>query len=252
MAGTMHMHHPWFRLPTLKRKSAYIYDDTDSRHNPSYAPIVDEGTFQYDEPLGPSKRRRCEALERGLAQLSLAHPFPQQAAPAPAPLSWNTPVAPTLTSEVSVERHSIVTEPEDIPIECDQDVEPSWYEPEKDRIIITKLDDEDDDQTHPSLTSKHPIEPLAEVDPTSVSISPALLDRLKSQHQNFGIPGLLQGPPPSRPPPSPADESKALVLFKPLAIPAQPTIHEPEQDDNEEEVVSAPPEDADMMDVEML
>lgn len=95
-------------------------------------------------------------------------------------------------------------------------------------------------------------------DPVSVTISPALLDRLKSQHQTFGIPGLLQGPSPK------ADDAKALVLFKPLTISPQPTAdtsHVEEEQDLKVVTktdrtcingVSSNLEDADMMDIEML
>ncbi|THH30946.1 hypothetical protein EUX98_g3267 [Antrodiella citrinella] len=241
MTETVARMHPWFRMPSLKRKNAYIYSDPD----------IDSPTTSRPEPLPAPKRRRCDDLERGLAQLSIAPTYSTPSAananafPAPAYSSWNT-------SDVQ----AIVTEPEDTPIECDDE----WFEPEKDRtspspshpppsrtspplppsapsgIVITKL--APDEPIHMS--------PPPPPDPVSVTISPALLDRLKSHHQTFGIPGLLQGPPPR------ADDSRALVLFKPLKIepPSQPepVIHEPE----EEKADVVQEEDADMMDVEML
>ncbi|TCD59796.1 hypothetical protein EIP91_011420 [Steccherinum ochraceum] len=272
MADTVQMH-PWFRLPTLKRKSAYIYDDSDSRLALAYP----RQPSDYDGPQladPPSKRRRCDVLERGLAQLSIAHPAPG-ASPIP---TWAE--ATPSPSPVSVERPPIVTEPEpeDVPIECDDEEPRSWFEPEKDRIVITRLDeDEDDEPTHTSVS----IPPASTTtttpnpDPVSVTISPALLDRLRvksraqSQHQTFGIPGLLQGPPPKPPLLDTAadDHQKALVLFKPLAISPEPRAAQEEEQElkvvtttkSERTLINgvspasqAASEDADMMDVEML
>lgn len=125
MADTARMH-PWFRLPTLKRKSPYR-DRDDTAFPP---PDHDEHEIGL-----PAKRRRCDVLERGLAQLSIAPVLLQQPLlPTPSPGAWNTVVE--ATSPVSVERHATVTEPEDTPIECDPEFEQqdqAWYEPEKDR-----------------------------------------------------------------------------------------------------------------------
>jgi len=235
--------HPWFRMPSLKRKNAYIYSDPDI-DSPSYA-RTNSPPSVHEELLPAPKRRRCDVLERGLAQLSLGI----------APLVSNTNNAfghgPTnafggaytqnATWSIPAEQ-PIVTEPEDVPIE---DADSEWYEPEKDRIVITKLHDSPLSQSSP-LPNTSSSSTNGTPDPVSVTISPALLDRLKSQHQNFGIPGLLQGPPPRQP-----DESRALVLFKPLSIPPssdpEPVIQEPEDEEGK-----GVQEDTDMMDVEML
>jgi hypothetical protein len=60
-----HFRHPWFNASSTKRKQrspqlAFEMDDNDDDHEPRDGP--------------PSKRRRCNALESGLAHLSLHSP----------------------------------------------------------------------------------------------------------------------------------------------------------------------------------
>ncbi|EKM54357.1 uncharacterized protein PHACADRAFT_258163 [Phanerochaete carnosa HHB-10118-sp] len=69
----------------------------------------------------------------------------------------------------------------------------SWYEPEKDRIVIVDLDDYDVDEP---------------ADEPSVRVNGALLDRLRL-HREPDFQADL----------APPDSSKALVLFKPLSPP---------------------------------
>lgn len=138
MADTVRMH-PWFRLPTLKRKSTYIYHEDDSHlAQPNTNSPPNELAVQQQEGLllPPPKRRRCDVLERGLAQLSIAPPDAFETPSTGASIAsggWDT--VPAYISPVSLERHPIVTEPEETPIECDQ--EESWFEPEKDRTSLS-------------------------------------------------------------------------------------------------------------------
>lgn len=300
MADTMRMH-PWLRLPTRKRKSPspldpavpstsastsypHYYSHSTNRL-PSFSRTENTDTdveeLSSATPPPAPKRRRCDNLEHGFSQLSIVGGVPSSS------------VWPGSTSPDGVERHPIITEPEDEPIDIEIDVDGpgvggetedrGWFEPEKDRtsrltvcsplraythsnanydagIVITRLDSLSDSDTE---CPKPPSNTLAAsdvggVDPVSVSISPALLDRLKSQQQNFGLPGLLQGPSSSPANSSlnllQSDESKAVVLFKPLNVPPHPVINEPPSEEEDEEIGTGGfvEEDADMMDVEVL
>jgi len=96
----------------------------------------------------------------------------------------------------------------------------SWYEPEKDRIVITDLDDSDD-----------------ESDPNSASgidISTALLDRIKNHRMHTSA---------SVPLPS---TSTALVLFRPLTFGPKEVV----DDEPAEVVAQSSHADDDAMDIE--
>jgi len=83
----------------------------------------------------------------------------------------------------------------------------SWYEPEKDRIIITSLDDDEYDgddegqQQHPSATAAQESE---------FTISPAFLNAIKKLRR----------------PPTDTPTSQALVLFRPLPPIAPPPAND--------------------------
>ncbi|KAJ7209514.1 hypothetical protein GGX14DRAFT_630499 [Mycena pura] len=121
------------------------------------------------------KRRRSGTLERGFANLSLdapmepAVPIIEERSSPPRP---STPIVPEVAMKTS-----------------------SWYEVAPHRIVITDLasySEEDTDEDTPA-------------DASSPLISPALIERLKSQP--------LDPPIPFRPQPP----SQALVLFRPLS-----------------------------------
>jgi hypothetical protein len=56
--------HPWFRMPSLKRKAAERENSSSSSSASDYS--------DYERYVHPTKRLRCGMLENGLAQLSLA------------------------------------------------------------------------------------------------------------------------------------------------------------------------------------
>ncbi|TFY72926.1 hypothetical protein EVG20_g72 [Dentipellis fragilis] len=111
----------------------------------------------------------------------------------------------------------------------------SWYEPEKDRIVITDLDGSSSDEEDA---------PPAKAD---VNISPAVLDHLK------GAGNMVLKPPVPRPIPPSAD-NMALVLFKPIGPPGgRPAGGKDEGSPipgNDSSTSSVVDEDADAMDVE--
>lgn len=229
--------HPWFREPSLKRKT--LEDD-------------DISVVEFPEPrpiASRPKRRRCDNIEHGLAQMTLNR---TSVSPPPPPSGFRPIVE--LPSEVQVPHPTAYTEPSStvyapfvqetlrtpgfIPGVCSpvvlpgsveepnspeealeevQDVRmkiPHWYEPEKDRtyllalphrtlpsprpagIVITDLEDSDTEAEETKLSTPE----------TEYTVSSALLDRLPIHAPS--LPSLAE-----------PDNNKALVLFRPLAIP---------------------------------
>jgi len=78
----------------------------------------------------------------------------------------------------------------------------SWYEPEKDRIVITDLDDSDDESDSKSASD-------------IIDISTALLDRIKNHRTHTSAPVPLPS------------TSTALVLFRPLTFDPREVVDEP-------------------------
>ncbi|KAH9855218.1 hypothetical protein C2E23DRAFT_866849 [Lenzites betulinus] len=236
--------HPWFKMPSLKRKDVSS-DEEDAPGFPirgaAYAPR------RSLSPAPSPKRRRCDVLESGMSQLTLlgraippppAHaasplqfpppPLPPQSLHAPSPtiLFPDTPttvaqstsplwadepqVTNLLPTPAALQAPVILpgsveepTSPAAPAPAADPDVPdvsmkvPSWYEIEKDRIVITDLEDseaEDEDDAN------------ADADTHQFSISSALLGRLKT-------PAALHGQVLLAPEPGP---SNALVLYRPL------------------------------------
>lgn len=278
-AYPVHMH-PWFRMPSLKRKDPS--DDSESS----------SGEYHPRSPSPPrTKRRRCDVLERGLAQLdlnavadgsptaqgpsiSVLNMPPHAGAPAPLPPSYqgpppwaasssSTPYAapasmPAVVLPESVEEPTSPAQDElaDVKMKV-----PSWYEIEKDRtcparsvcaradaaagIVVTDLEDSDTEEGD-----------AAEPQP-SVALSPALLERL-ARRQDLPIYARDASSP---------DLSSALVLFRPPGRPGgaeeeeRVELPEPEErfveiDSDAEEMMdtsplASPPAD-DAMDVEPL
>jgi hypothetical protein len=139
--STLSIHHTWSQMPTLKRK--HSADTLPSPTSPASA-----------------KRLRYEALEQGLAHLSLHTPQSRVYAslPYPAdPLSSETNVRPssqcgpdasstTLSPSLSILPPALVDSPvnHDLslsgPKELDVDMEHStWYELEKDRKLSFQI-----------------------------------------------------------------------------------------------------------------
>ncbi|EPS99863.1 hypothetical protein FOMPIDRAFT_1036914 [Fomitopsis schrenkii] len=213
--------HPWFREPSLKRKT--LEDDDIS--------VVE---FPEPRPIAPRpKRRRYDNIEHGLAQMTL-----NRTSISPPPSASRLGLVVELPSEVQVPPPTAYTEPsptayapsvEEAPrtppapsfipdmrspiifpgsVEepCSPEVTlhetpdvrmkiPHWYEPEKDRIVITDLEDSDTEAEEDAKTGT----PGA-----GYTVSSVLLDRLP-----FHAPSLPSFVEP--------DSSKALVLFRPLS-----------------------------------
>ncbi|KAH9831213.1 uncharacterized protein C8Q71DRAFT_783252 [Rhodofomes roseus] len=248
--------HPWFREPSLKRKT--LEDDDIS--------VVE---FPQTRPVAPRpKRRRCDNIEHGLAQMTLNHPvvssppaepqfvplveppyalqYAYSESTAHAPSVQEVPSSPRplfsmgFPSRVvlpgSVEEPASPEQTRDIP-----DVRmkiPSWYEPEKDRIVITDLEDSDTDDQEETQG------PNADA---GYTVSSALLDRLPIHAPSLPLPNL-----------SDSDSRKALVLFRPLVVPSavETEPEESSEDDVEPDVptmdLDTPMDVDDAMDVEPL
>ncbi|EMD37435.1 hypothetical protein CERSUDRAFT_114090 [Gelatoporia subvermispora B] len=220
-AASSYQSHPWFRMPSLKRK-----DHSDDSESSSGSEHIARS------PSPPrTKRRRCDLLEKGLAQLDLnaiverspasAHGptisllnTPLSAATAsPAthsfqgPPPWHAstssgvyaaqPPHPTVVFPESVEEP---TSPEQAEIQDVRMKIPSWYEIEKDRIVVTDLEDSDTEGSDADASAEH----LADV-----TVSPALLQRI-ARHNDLPIYARN---------PVHADPSKALVLFRSIPKP---------------------------------
>ncbi|KAH8988041.1 hypothetical protein EDB92DRAFT_1817678 [Lactarius akahatsu] len=178
--------HPWFKPKTLKRKSPSMLlrsespspvdeDDRDSRvKRQRLTTLTLEHTRPQKRKLPPScpqspieekdivaKRQRCTALEYGIGRLSLtppSHPAQDAARPAPsvpelatrlsAPVpvlsvpdyGFSSPWLPAGRFLTSGARASLAGG-EDVKMRSS-----SWYEPEKDRIVVTDLDASSDDE----------------------------------------------------------------------------------------------------------
>ena len=211
-----HQLHPWFRMPTLKRKD--LSDEEEDSPPPMY---------QSRRSLSPApspKRRRCDVLENGMSQLTLdgrsmgsapyilASPIVQYPTDAPTshPLpSWtDAPYAPRVTHIPTNVAATVVlpgsveepTSPETVAEETEvRDVSmkgPSWYEIEKDRTSAS---------LPPSSSSVPPSST-----PIFVPTSPARF----SSHS----------------PPSPAPSTRR-PLFRHASRPPRPTVVDARSDD---------------------
>ncbi|KAJ7502738.1 hypothetical protein B0H11DRAFT_599963 [Mycena galericulata] len=157
-------------------------------------PWFDKPSMKRKHPSSPSdpsyrtpKRHRSGTLERGFASLTLDAPMVPavQEPPPPPPPRPSTPVVPEITMKTS-----------------------SWYEPERDRIVITDLDSYSDDEADASADTDTPTD--------APVISPALIRRIASL-----TPRTLPVPPP---------QSQALVVFRPLASQIPPPEPKPDED----------------------
>jgi hypothetical protein len=224
------MRHPWV-MPSLKRK---LSTPTDSSDSDSPSPFT-------------QKRRRCEVLENGFAHLTLSHTT--------LPASSGLPIRgiitePTFRAESNTSHQAGQHDPQiyaiprsdsdadmmvpDIvfPSSVEEPVLPehhvpeaamsseSWYKHDKDSqsisnshaharlsaprpgVVVTDLSFDDEEQDVDDLKRKGD---------GDFEISQALLKRLKSPVHPFALP-------------SKADDSQALVLFRPLLVSAQPTV----------------------------
>ncbi|EPQ57419.1 hypothetical protein GLOTRDRAFT_137750 [Gloeophyllum trabeum ATCC 11539] len=186
------LRHPWFHMPNLKRKADM---DDDAVYSP---PAV--------------KRRRWDTIENGLAGLSI-HPLP---------------VNPFIESSSSnAVQPTSVEEPTSPEVQDVKMKGSSWYEPEKDRVVITDLDEFAEE-------SEEEVEPSDK----GIEVSQSYLDRIKSRdpffHSELGLP--------SREP----EKNMALVLFRPPPSFDSPQITE--VDDEDADNPASPSNDSPHMD----
>ncbi|KAF9646570.1 hypothetical protein BDM02DRAFT_2993998 [Thelephora ganbajun] len=110
-------------------------------------------------------------------------------------------------------RSSSVDEPPSPDLTDVQMSTPTWYEPEKDRIIITSLDDDEYDGDDEGQQQQRTGTKISEF-----TISPAFLNAINKKLKRRADPPTL---------PTDASTSQALVLFQPL-----PTITPPPVEDD--------------------
>jgi len=167
----------------------------------------------------PSKRQRFSALEHGFAHLAIQ----RQTAPSTLAAPPDTPVIEldsTLGTR-SVSPMPVDGEPSSITLPSSVEEPPSpehsgshltdcidvkmrsqsWYEPEKDRIVITDLDDSSDDDSDSNTVSEA----------QGIHISTTLLEHMKNQPKFTSV-----LPPRDR-------SDGALVLFRPI-LPSQDKV----------------------------
>ncbi|KAF7967702.1 hypothetical protein HWV62_21628 [Athelia sp. TMB] len=229
-------------MPSAKRKHASSESSSDNDESSS--------AFRTLADANPSKRQRCSVLENGFAHLAIHHKPDQsttstyaQAPSVPTVIELDSTLGARPFSPMPVDGEpSAVTTPSSVeePVTPDysgsilpageepMDVKmrsQSWYEPEKDRIVITDLDDSDDETDSNSVSEAN-----------EIIISNALLEHIKKQPTFTSV--------------LPAEDnaSGALVLFRPLLSASDLATAEPAEP---ETTVSSPPQnDEDAMDVE--
>jgi hypothetical protein len=127
-----HIRHPWFNSYTMKRKIRHG-DSNDEEDEPS------------NEPPHPTKRRRCSTLERGFAHLSLVHEYSVDSA-AVEKAEWAEDVEMPMESVTALTSSesdvNMVAFPSSFeePTPDIRDVKmrkSTWYEPERDRTLVT-------------------------------------------------------------------------------------------------------------------
>lgn len=84
--------HPWFRSPSLKRKASSSDEESDT-------PTVRAAPLYLDSPSWPAKRRRCDVLEHGIAQLSL-DTNTGISAPSAQPLTSHSPQVESVSEDI--------------------------------------------------------------------------------------------------------------------------------------------------------
>ncbi|GBE81244.1 hypothetical protein SCP_0309710 [Sparassis crispa] len=283
--------HPWYRQPSLKRRLSHDEDEEDKPDRTPARVVPDSPSRPLSKTTHHTKRRRCDTLERGIAQLTLnttANRAPVAPPPlvlyptnpsastgpttactqAPAPGLTITPISPpgpfgqpawnasqtpygyaypyTNASQPVVLPGSVEepTSPLAPPRAAEEEPDvpdvqmrgPSWYEIEKDRIVINDLEDSDSEENEEGSSAEG-----------GMTLSPALLEHLANGNQS----ALPVFPEP--------DASKALVLFRPLVIPTD-TSEEEKKPEEERDVPDVSPvartdimlDDDDAMDVEPM
>jgi len=179
------VNHPWFATHSMKRKpsNSNSTSSSSSRASSSSPP--------------PTKRRRQTQLEAGFSTLSLATPTDVRSNPSAFPVvSEHVSSTPSDYDMSTIVLPSAIEEPSAPEIKMKSS---TWYEPERDRIVVTDLDasSDEEDGTEPHTSS--------------LSISRSLLKEISSRALSMTEPRI------PRPVPS-----QALVLFTPLSIMGPP------------------------------
>ncbi|KAF5321219.1 hypothetical protein D9619_001406 [Psilocybe cf. subviscida] len=231
-----HIRHPWFDTVMMKRKHR---DTVSPEEELPSSPVATSRATISAKPTSPppAKRRRC-SLENGFADLSL-HSTPHPTSPLPVtqgPPAVSGPSGPLYYyAESASSASSSSPSPDSYPNVLDvtsegiMDAEPymlglssamhnpptytveepqipevtmktsSWYEPERDRIVVTDIDSfaqsDDEGEDNSSANAHH--------------INPALLSRIRAAATRSTPSSLL---------PTHPTNSQAVILFKPLPI----------------------------------
>ncbi|EIW82987.1 hypothetical protein CONPUDRAFT_164004 [Coniophora puteana RWD-64-598 SS2] len=209
--------HPWFQQASRKR------------------PLNDAGADSRDS------KRQCTDLERGFAHLYIGnHTNPVHLLPNPSPAVEIIPDSSEPSTMDLDDMPAVATEGAILPSEVEEPTSPltgisadplstqsrvqrSWSEPEKDRIIVTSLDDSDEDED--------------ENDAGGFKISSAVLELLRNPPATTLIP--LQRV-------DKEDTSRALILFKPVSAIVPSPDELVDEDSSSQPVV-----DSNAMDIEM-
>ncbi|KAF5326156.1 hypothetical protein D9611_000151 [Ephemerocybe angulata] len=224
-----HFRHPWFDTSIAKRKQPVQVNPNED---------MDDEDESDDRPV---KRRRCSGLENGIAHLNLGsgqHPRLHQhhqhrtmwghvqptveergSTASPTNTASSASSFTSLTDRRNVLFPGSVEEPSSAPeVKMMSTGASSWYEPERDRIVITDLegyaaDSDEEDQTEDTLTVEDMDGP-----PEMVNIHPAYLQHLRTSRTALDRQHL--------PSSASEDQSRALVLFRPLSFKREPELNE--------------------------
>lgn len=193
-------------MPSAKRKHPSSESSSDNDFEGALADV------------NSSKRQRCSVLEHGFAHLAIQrHPTPSTSAPLPdtTVIELDSTLGTRSASPMPVDGEP---SPITLPSSVEEPVSPaysgsqstayidvkmrsqSWYEPEKDRIVITDLDDSSDDDADSNSVSEA----------QGIHISSTLLEHMKNQPKFTSV----------FPPKDSSDGVGALVLFRPI-LPSQ-------------------------------
>jgi len=212
----------WSMSPSSVKRKYDSFESSDSSDSGlgEFDILPERPPDSTDLNIHRNKRLRHRGLEHGLASLSLGFPYNQSLPPTsyPSPHYSHRPSsdgAPIPTSSYrdphlysqSNKPYSIASAPLPTPINLDiQREDPpiddvpmkkqSWYEREKDRIVLLDLDssDEEGDSTPQKSSSSASSEPSYEISPAALAALPSILRPLKS---------------------IPESDSRALILFRP-------------------------------------
>jgi len=194
---TLPLQHPYLSRPSLKRKHSYYSLDSSSETSPTSAAsdLPPSNTFPFPNnnassdayPGRLTKRLRCETLERDLEQLHLEQQQQMELEKRrdeqdKVERLWQRDGEVDMSND-DVIRPSSIESPPDVPVATMH----SWYEPEKDRIIITSLD------TDSETNSPVVFAPEIAADPNDQLVSKVILQSLRDP-SSLSSSTLVQAP----------------------------------------------------------